>query len=103
MKERSGAKLGAEPLAKRVDDGAAKPGGFLVRQRPLGGLEGEVEGDGLASFPGLLPAVDVEHTSFAKEGSRRLARRFDERTTSTSSSTATAMSSWTAGYVITSS
>ena len=48
-------------------------------ERPLRGLEREVERDRLPPLADLLASVDVEHANVAQHRARRLPRRVDER------------------------
>ena len=65
--------------ASVCDDTAAQLGGFLVRERALWRLEGEVDCDRLPPFADLLAAIDVEHARLPEQRSCGRARGFDER------------------------
>src|SRR5439155_16995089 len=67
----SGSKRGAETVRKSFDDALADRGGVLVRQCPLGRLEGDREGERLLARAELEAAVLVEDADLAE---LRLAR-----------------------------
>ena len=89
--------LGLELLGERGDDPGPELRSVLVGERPLRGLEREVERDRLPPRADLLASVDVEHANVAQRARHASLAASTGAPTSTSSSTATAMSWRTAG------
>src|ERR687888_1469180 len=73
------AKLGAEPLAQRLDELCAQRRRVVVGERPVGRLEDERERDRLVPGGDLLAPIDVEGPHLAELRADRLARRGHER------------------------
>src|SRR5438105_15027341 len=76
-REKLRAQLGAEALRERADDLAAQLRRILVRERPLGRLERDREGDRLLARADLLAAVLAHeaHVTHLRDG---LPGRLDE-------------------------